>query len=172
MGIEKMIVQLALAFCVGFSLAQEVPEKKDAIGLNGKDGAGSTDSERNKRLFFVSTASSTSTLITDFTCYISTATLLTCKKRRKRSYLEDSIGESSLEEQAINPARIQPQDEIDTVEAGFNEADAKQREGKFLLYWLTTTSVLTTTTYTETRTLASIACTPSSYAMSNCASLG
>ena len=40
-----MIVQLALAFCVGFSLAQEVSEKKDAIGLDGKDGAGSADSE-------------------------------------------------------------------------------------------------------------------------------
>merc|ERR1711983_454715 len=160
MGTEKMIVtQFVLAFCVGFSLAQEVSEKKDAIGLDGKDVAGSADSERNKRLFFVSTTSSTSTLVTDFTCFISTAALLTCKKRRKRSYLEDSIGES-LEGEAINPARIQPQDEIDTVETGFNEADAKQREGKFLLYWLTTTSVLTTTTYTETRTLASIACTP------------
>merc|ERR1712095_161308 len=172
MGTVKMIVtQFVLAFCVGFSLAQKVSKKNDAIGLDGKDGAGLENSERNKRLFFVSTTSSTSTLVTDFTCFISTAALLTCKKRR-RSYLEDSPGESSLEEEAINPARIQPQDEIDTVEAGFNEADAKQREGKFLLYWLTTTSVLTTTTYTETRTLASIACTPSSYAMSNCASLG
>merc|ERR1712147_10257 len=173
MGTEKMIVtQLVLAFCVGFSLAQEVSDKKDAIRVDGKDGAGLADSERSKRLFFVSTTSSTSTLVTDFTCFISTAALLTCKKRRKRSYLEDTIVESSLEEEAINPARIQPQDEIDTLEAGLNEAEAKQREGKFLLYWLTTTSVLTTTTYTETRTLASIACTPSSYVMSNCASLG
>ena len=43
---EKMIVtQLVLAFCVGFSLAQEVSDKKDAIGLDGKDGAGLADSE-------------------------------------------------------------------------------------------------------------------------------
>ena len=43
--IEKMIVQLALALCVGFSLAQEVSENKDAIGLDGKDGAGLSNSE-------------------------------------------------------------------------------------------------------------------------------
>merc|ERR1711983_393246 len=121
MGTEKMIVtQLVLAFCVGFSLAQEVLEKKDAIGLDGKDGAGVTDSERNKRLFFVSTTPSTSTLVTDFTCYLTAAALVTCKKRRKRSYLEDSIGESLVEE-AINPARIQPQD--DYLSAGLNEVE-------------------------------------------------
>ena len=51
-------------------------------------------------------------------------------------------------------------------------ADAKQREGKFLLYWLTTTSVITETSYSGTQSLASINCTPSSYVMSNCASLG
>ena len=50
--------------------------------------------------------------------------------------------------------------------------EAKQREGKFLLYWMTTTSVITTTSFTLTQTLASIACTPSSFVMSNCASLG
>ena len=43
--IEKMIVQLALALCLGFSLAQEGSDKKDAIGIDGKDGAGSADSE-------------------------------------------------------------------------------------------------------------------------------
>ena len=43
---EKMIVtQLVFAFCVGFSLTQEVSDKKDAIGLDGKDGAGSEKSE-------------------------------------------------------------------------------------------------------------------------------
>merc|ERR1739844_199710 len=177
---EKMIVtQLVLAFCVGFSLAQEAPEKKEAVELDGKDGAGASASERSKRLFFVSTTSSTSTLVTRFTCYVSKAALVSCKKRRKRSYLEESIDKQpqSLVEEAINPARIQPlvagaEDESTNLAPGLNEVDAKQREGKFLLYWLTTTSVITTTSYTLTQTLASLHCTPSSYVMSNCASLG
>merc|ERR1719444_138687 len=153
-----IVTQLVLAFCVGFSLTQEVSDKKDAIGLDGKDGAGSEKSERNKRLFFVSTTSSTSTLVTDFTCYLTKAALVTCGKRRKRSYLEDTVSEpKSLVDEAINPARIQPQDESANLSAGFNEADAKQREGRFLLYWLTTTSVITETSYTQTQTLASTA---------------
>merc|ERR1719410_2284674 len=158
------VTPLVLTFCVGFSLAQDASNKKAAIELDGNDGAGPANA-RSKRLFFVSTTSSTSTLITAFTCYISAAALVTCKKRRKRSYLEESI----------DPARIQSLDDSDEsafLEAGMNEADAKQREGKFLLYWLTTTSVVTETSYTNTQTLASIHCTPSSYVMTNCASLG
>ena len=43
---EKMIVtQLVLAFCVGFSLAQEAPERKEAVELDGKDGAGPAGTE-------------------------------------------------------------------------------------------------------------------------------
>merc|ERR1711860_60637 len=102
---EKMIVtQLLLAFCVGFSLAIEASDMGEADGLHGKDAL----PERSKRLFFVSTTSSTSTLITGFTCYISKAALVTCK-RRKRSYLEESIDEQpqSLVEEGIDPARIQ-----------------------------------------------------------------
>merc|ERR1719444_581368 len=105
-----IVTQLVFAFCVGISLTQEVSDKKDAIGLDGKNGAGSEKSERNKRLFFVSTTSSTSTLVTDFTCYLTKAALVTC-------------------------------------------------EGRFLLYWLTTTSVITETSYTQTQTLASLHCT-------------
>merc|ERR1711894_50959 len=171
---EKMIVtQLLMAFCVGFSIAIEASDMREADGLHGKDAL----PERSKRLFFVSATSSTSTLITGFTCYISAAALVTRKKRRKRSYLEDSIDEqpqSSVEE-AINPARIQSltdSDESAYIEAGMKEADAKQRQGKFLIYWLTTTSVIMETSYSNTQTLASIQCTPSSYVMSNCASLG
>merc|ERR1711923_365059 len=177
MGTQKMhVTPLVLTFCVGFSLAQDASNKKAAVELDGNDGAGPANA-RSKRLFFVSTTSSTSTLITAFTCYISAAALVTCKKRRKRSYLEESIDEQpqSLVEEAIDPARIQSladSDESAFLEAGMNEADAKQREGKFLLYWLTTTSVVTETSFSATQSLASIHCTPSSYVMTNCASLG
>ena len=45
---------------------------------------------------------------------------------------------------------------------------ASKREGKYLLYWLTTTSVVTTYSYIATVTLASLHCTPSNYVMTTC----
>jgi len=42
----------------------------------------------------------------------------------------------------------------------------RDREGKFLLYWMTTTS--TSTTFTATTTVSSLACTPSGFVISNC----
>merc|ERR1719507_1827412 len=128
-----IVTQLVLAFCVGFSLAQEAPEKKEAVELDGKDGAGPAGTDRSKRLFFVSTTSSTSTLVTRFTCYLTKAALVSCKKRRRRSYLEESPDQQpqSFAEEAILPARIQPitegaEDESSNLAPGFNEVDAKQ----------------------------------------------
>ena len=42
------------------------------------------------------------------------------------------------------------------------------REGRFLLYWATTTLTSTSTSYTGTSTIASLECTPSSYTISSC----
>merc|ERR1712018_521418 len=53
-------------------------------------------------------------------------------------------------------------DELSEVEA----AQTNEREGKFLLYWMTTTS--TSTTYTATTTVSSLDCTPSGFVISNC----
>ena len=44
--------------------------------------------------------------------------------------------------------------------------DSQAREGKFLLYWMTTTS--TTTSYTATTTVYSLRCTPSAFVFSSC----
>ena len=49
--------------------------------------------------------------------------------------------------------------------------DSAERQGKYLLYWLTKTAVATTTSYVNTITLASLQCTPSQFTMSNCASI-
>ena len=43
-----------------------------------------------------------------------------------------------------------------------------ERAGKFLLYWMTTTSTSTSTTYSSTSTLASLECTPNGFAISAC----
>merc|ERR1712083_642514 len=86
---QKMIVTpWVLALCVGVSLSPEVTANKDALEMDGKDGAGTSSVERNKRLFFVSTTSSTSTVVTAMTCYLTKAALVVCgKRRKKRSYL-------------------------------------------------------------------------------------
>ena len=42
----------------------------------------------------------------------------------------------------------------------------RDRKGKFLLYWMTTTS--TTTSYTATTTVYSLRCTPSAFVFSSC----
>ena len=47
-------------------------------------------------------------------------------------------------------------------------AKAGQREGKFLLYWMTTTSTTTTTTYTATASLSALECTPTSWTYTLC----
>ena len=53
------------------------------------------------------------------------------------------------------------------IEGSTNEIKGS-REGKFLVYWMTTTSITTMTSYSATRTVASLICTPSGYGISQC----
>jgi len=63
-------------------------------------------------------------------------------------------------------------DEMD-LSSGLDEKEGEDRKGKYLLYWLTTTSIFTTTAYTATWTLGSLHCTPSGFVeLTSCASLG
>ena len=55
------------------------------------------------------------------------------------------------------------------IESGRQEYE---REGKFLLYWMTTTTTSTFTTYTATTTLGALECTPSNFGISQCPSNG
>ena len=57
----------------------------------------------------------------------------------------------------------------DLVESGQAEYE---REGKFLLYWKTTTTTSTFTSYTATTTLGALECTPSGFGVSQCPSNG
>jgi len=56
------------------------------------------------------------------------------------------------------------------LEGGEEEevVDSHLRKARFLVYWMTTTSVSTSLTYTTTLTVASLTCTPSSFALSKC----
>ena len=59
-------------------------------------------------------------------------------------------------------------EEDQLLESGQNDVDT-ERKGKFLLYWLTTTSTSTTTSFTSTTSIAGVECTPAGFTMSSCA---
>merc|ERR1712088_18018 len=50
----------------------------------------------------------------------------------------------------------------DEVDSSLQEAESGGRDGRFLLYWITTTSISTSTSYTITYSVSSAACTPAS----------
>merc|ERR1719232_677864 len=93
------------------------------------------------------------TVTTATNCWTSGQQALTadCKKR-KRSILNDSIDFGKTE--------MAPENDIDPSIIDVEEQDS-QREGRFFLYWLTTTSISTTTAFSYTATTSiSVACTP------------
>merc|ERR1712018_445006 len=100
---------------------------------------------RKPKLFFVSTSATTSTLQTASICYVSTAAYATCSGR--------AITALRFMETEVQPK----QDEVDS---SLQETESGGRDGRFLLYWITTTSISTSTSYTITYSVSSVACTP------------
>ena len=109
----------------------------------------STNVERQPKLFFVSTSSTTSTLQTASVCYATSGTPSgTCTGRRKRSIKIDGVPLADVKPSQLNQ-------EVQSSQ------DAKlDREGRFLLYWITTTSISTSTSYTTTIKISAATCTP------------
>merc|ERR1712223_1999367 len=106
---------------------------------------------RDPRLIYVSTASSTTTLLTQTICFMSSTTIKACK--RKKRFTDVDVQKAAPE--------IAP--EIQDLK----DVDAK-RDARFLVYWMTTTSLSTLTSFTRTVTIGSLACTPSGYTLSVC----
>merc|ERR1712154_581140 len=94
-------------------------------------------------------------------CYKATSTgAVTCGKRKRRRMIVSGGSDHPN-------MQIQPMDPLAEVESGAEEASS-DRDGRFLLYWLTTTSASTTTIYTGTSTLATLDCTPGGYTLNAC----
>ena len=108
------------------------------------------DVVRKPKLFFVSTSATTSTLQTASICYISSATALgTCAGRKRRTISLDGVDmEGKLQPSQANQ---------EVVSADSTD----KRDGRFLLYWITTTSISTSTSFTTTLTMSSVQCTNS-----------
>merc|ERR1712210_72586 len=100
---------------------------------------------RKPKLFFVSTSATTSTLQTAFVCYVtSAAPTSVCGRKKRRAISFDGM-------------------EPEGAAVQLDEASSKvsgRRKGRFLLYWITTTSISTSTSFTITYSVSSALCTP------------
>merc|ERR1712115_590990 len=156
---HKMVSLLILLSCVLVSVsAVELEDIADVT--HGRS--------REPKLFFVSSSSTTSSLSTSTVCFKATATgAVTCGKRKKRSMVVNGISEADGE---IQPQRsFDAEDDSDPkLDSGAEDPTTSERDGRFLLYWLTTTSTSTTTIYTGTSTIASLDCTPNGYTVKEC----
>merc|ERR1712062_667895 len=138
-------------------------------GVRGEEAEVEVKESRAPRLFYVSTTSSTTTIFTQTICYMSTATApVACGKRKKR--FTDLDKQVSLDG-AIEPFRtsdLEGEEEEEAPELDTSKDVDNKRDGKFLVYWLTTTSLSTLTSFTRTVTIGSIKCTPSGYTNTLC----
>merc|ERR1712154_637047 len=106
---------------------------------------------RSARLFFVSSSSTTTTVNTLTYCYSTAGTISAACRRKKRAILN---GQEDEKYGSIDPSST-------SLASGMEDPEeANHRQGKFLLYWLTTTSTSTTTSFTATSTLVVSSCTP------------
>merc|ERR1719189_2969873 len=123
---------------------------------------------RDAKLFYVSTTSSTSPLTPLSICYTTAAAITAaCGKRRKRELSDAAIdGWDGL---PLRPSGVEDVD-LDTSQRDLDDLTIsdEERQGKFLVYWLTTTSISTSTSFSTTSTIGSLACTPSGFIWSAC----
>merc|ERR1712131_165480 len=115
---------------------------------------------RKPKLFFVSTSSTTSTISTRTLCYTTNAALGTCGRKKRAivdiKELEGDIAPAPIQKVDVEEDNMEIEDDL--VTGGINEDS--DRNGKFLLYWMTTTLTSTTPSFTVTQTLSVLDCTP------------
>ena len=115
------------------------------------------DVVRKPKLFFVSTSATTSTLKTGSICYVSSKTaVVSCGGRKRRSIDLGGVKEGGS---AVEPSQARDAREATEVQPSLG-ASGQGRDGRFLLYWITTTSISTSTSFTSTITISSVQCTP------------
>ena len=112
---------------------------------------------RKPRLFYVSTSSTTSTVSTASICFITTSKgpVGTCAGKRRRRMVQQA-GSSITPSKFGDTALVSSPEDL--AVDGRPKASSG-REGRFLLYWITTTSTSTTTSYTTTYSISSVSCT-------------
>merc|ERR1719266_627738 len=109
-------------------------------------------SKRNGKLFYVYTKKTTTTLITVTNCFVSSTGLTACGKRKKRALVNQEDLDLDID---LAPSVVYPEDDDDMERSvsGSLKEEEEGRENKALLYWLTTSSVATAYSYTQTFTI-------------------
>merc|ERR1739838_94912 len=132
------------------------PLKFLLLALIGCSSASAAKDVKNRtdRLFYVSTTSSTSTLLTQSICYATKSTIVVCTKKKKKRSLDDIFDHDS--EDKIDPTGSSGELQQDVDELVDLTEDNELRAPRFLVYWMTTTKLSTSTSYTTTVTFASI----------------
>merc|ERR1711953_1302612 len=123
-----------------------------------------TNRPRNARLFMVSSSSTTSVSTTTY-CYVSGTTAITtaCGKRKR------SLEAVEHMEDIVSSSVVESLDDVEgDTEVMSGESEPSQRDPRFLLYWMTTTSTSTLTSFTATTSIGTLECTPSSFTISAC----
>merc|ERR1712133_320065 len=109
----------------------------------------SREAGRKPRLFLVSTSSTTLTVTTASVCYktkdSNTGTGICTGRKKKRSIQRVENMEDEI---------------VDTSRSELESDDDIGRNGRFFLYWITTTSISTTTSYTTTFRVTDVVCSP------------
>jgi hypothetical protein len=128
---------------------------------------------RQPKLFYVSTSTTTSTVNTMTLCYHESLTIQSmyqCRKRKKRQVLKKRQATDLLEGEIISPTNLAGQENVErqVVEVEEVEEGRREGEGRFLNYWMTTTTTATSFSYTVTSKLGSVVCTPEGFSYLLC----
>merc|ERR1712083_1198768 len=159
----NMITTLTTLFCLVLATTAINLEDIADVRTGGQKS-------REPKLFYVSSSSTTSSVSTHTVCFSSTSTgVTTCSGRKRRNIITSPyIDDSSL----IIPHRINndqgEESDVDQLSGGVNGEIRSERDGRFLLYWLTTTTTSTTTIFTGTSVLATLDCTPNGFTLNGC----
>merc|ERR1711994_325034 len=121
----------------------------------------SEEVERKPKLFFVGTSATTTTLQTSSICYVTSAAPSACPGRKRRSISLEPVESKrrSISLDGMEPdGAVQPSTIDREVDGETLQDEATGRDGRFLLYWITTTSISTSTSFTTTYTISSVLC--------------
>merc|ERR1712156_560583 len=132
------------------------------------DNKAEAGSNRNGKIFYVSTTTSSSTVTTATYCYVPSAAatpLLTCKKKRRSLWQSAIPAGKGI---APSSSRHSSDEDMPAVEDPNENIGSGVRDGKFANYWITTTVISTVTTFSTTATLGSIVCSPNGWSYEQC----
>merc|ERR1712024_345963 len=100
--------------------------------------------------FFVRTSATTTTLQTLSVCYYTSGSLATCTGRKRRAIDVEGVMLSDVKS-------LEDSTELESSHREEGTSIDGSRDGRFLLYWITTTSI--STSFTTTYTVDSALCT-------------